>query len=352
MPRRPRTILDDLPFKRRLLARGALGAAQLISAINRPKRGGSGTLLVAYANLGDQLRMLNVLSRFLGPGDQVDAACNAGTQQAFELYPAVRSVRAFGAQGAGGLREALALAVRTQAPYNHAIVPHPFVTQPLAASYAKASAATVSALTEDQLSHESWRAAYERFFERLFGYQPIYDRPQVREDLRWHGEPPEPLIIVHLATGAASRALDSQQCAAIVTSLKTSGARVVALGSGPEREQLESVFSDTGAEIWCGRPLPEIARLLARASLFVGLDSSMMNLADAVGTPSMIVYPTTSPRIAGPFYTSSVAVTPQRYEPVGVQALTSWSAGAPSSGIPVRSILDALDTELRRLSRP
>lgn len=344
-----RTIFDDLPLKRRLLAKAAIGSARLIQRVSRQKHGGTGTLLVAYANLGDQLRMMNVLSRFLRPGESLDIACNAGTDQVFRMYPLAAAIEAFGAQGAGALRPALAQAFIAEARYEVALVPHPFMTEQIAIAYGQAQAQSVRAVDERTLSRDSWRLAYERFFESTLEHNAYTDKPQLRRELMWSGEPSfPPTVVVHLAKTASSRALDAQQCAAIIATLQQAQARIVALGSSAERPQLERIFADSGAEMWCGKPLAEVAQLLARSSLFVGPDSSMMNLADAVGTPSVIIYLTTSPNVAGPFYSRSIAVTPERYEPVGVQTLTSWSAEEKRPLVAPSAIANAIGEELRR----
>lgn len=346
---RLRTIIDDLPIQRRMLARGALMCANALTAWNRPKAGGTGTLLVSYANLGDQLRMLNVLSRYADAGD-IDIVCNSGTEQAFQLFPLTRAVRSFQAQGALGLVAAASSLLTSRSDYARAIVPQPFVTQPLAVAYAVGHASRIEVLADNAtqtnsieyyaLTRDSWRAAYEDFFSAVYGRKAVSDRPRIREDLAFRTYRSK-TVVLHLAASVAAKTIAAGTRTAIACLLMELGYDVVALGSESERAALQILFKDLSIELWCGRRLEEIAELMACARLFIGVDSSMMHLADAVGTPSIILYLATAPQITGPFYSQSIAITPDHYEPLPVQTLTSWTASV-TSDIRPDAILEAI----------
>ncbi|TMH46191.1 MAG: lipopolysaccharide heptosyltransferase 1, partial [Betaproteobacteria bacterium] len=47
------------------------------------------------------------------------------------------------------------------------------------------------------------------------------------------------------------------------------------------------------------RTLPELASLLSRATLVVGVDTGLTHLAAAVGTPTVALFTATDPRLAG-----------------------------------------------------
>lgn len=355
MPR-SRTILADLPLERRIFAVGAVAAANALRKVIRPKTAGAGDVLVSFANLGDQLRMLNVLSRFeLAEG--LDVVCNAGTEDAFSLYPVVRTVYSYANQGSGVLTYAARRAFTSSAPYARALVPQPFVTQPLALAAAKAFAARTLYCTpygrDDSpgaipLVRTSYRDAYEAFFSRALHSQPVYDRPQILADLHRDAQQVPPRVVIHFMTSAASRALSPSLFTALIDRLAPLGLQITVLGAKSEETQLRALLGARPVEYWCGRPLREVARLLAASRLFIGVDSSMMNLADAVGTPSVVLYARTAPHTHGPFYTEYRAIVPESgYDPVGVDTLASWKNAAPSGDISVESILNAAAELLR-----
>jgi heptosyltransferase-1 len=47
------------------------------------------------------------------------------------------------------------------------------------------------------------------------------------------------------------------------------------------------------------RTLPELAALLSRAALVVGVDTGLTHLAAALGTPTIALFTVTDPRLAG-----------------------------------------------------
>lgn len=322
----------------------------------RAKTGGSGDVLVSFGNLGDQIRMMNVLSRFDLRGG-MDVVCNAGTEAAFRLYPMTRSVSGYANQGAGALADAVPRMFASSAVYARALVPQPFVTQPLALASAKSLAAETLYCTPDEsdrasgaivLTRASWRSAYENFFSQVLNRQPLHARPQIDASLRYGtGAPIQPRIVVHFMTSAASRALRASLWIDLLDRLLPLGLHIAALGGKSEEAALRALCGDRPVEYWCGRPLDEVAKLLAGSRLFIGVDSSMMNLADAVGTPSVILYVRTTPHIHGPYYTQSRAVVPENnYAPVGVDPLISWKGAPPAGDIPVRKIVEAVNALL------
>ena len=54
-------------------------------------------------------------------------------------------------------------------------------------------------------------------------------------------------------------------------------------------------------------PLPEVAGLLARADLVVGIDTGLVHLAAALGTPTLALFTTTDPALAGVTRASAIA---------------------------------------------
>ncbi|MBV9271359.1 MAG: hypothetical protein JO165_09700 [Candidatus Eremiobacteraeota bacterium] len=158
-------------------------------------------------------------------------------------------------------------------------------------------------------------------------------------------------MVAHLFTSAASRAIDRNAAAAIVQRVTERGFKVALIGAAAERPTLDALATHVNAKVYAGRSIAEIAELLARARLFVGLDSSMMNLSDAIGTPSVIVYPRTAPAVAGPFHTFTHAVVPDEYEPAGVETVTSWRE-TKSAKIATSTILAQIEAALPAMTQP
>jgi heptosyltransferase-1 len=63
----------------------------------------------------------------------------------------------------------------------------------------------------------------------------------------------------------------------------------------------------TGATVPPRRTLPELASLLSRATLVVGVDTGLTHLAAALGTPTVALFTATDPRLAGVERASTLA---------------------------------------------
>jgi ADP-heptose:LPS heptosyltransferase len=127
--------------------------------------------------------------------------------------------------------------------------------------------------------------------DRRLEYWPARSAPRVDEVLGGLAGP-GPLVVIHPGGSTQRERLwpgFAQLAAALIREL---GARVVLLGTGPERTALAEILAQVGprAAVAVGLPLPEAAELIRRAQLFAGTDSGPAHLADAVGTPGAILY--------------------------------------------------------------
>ena len=350
----PSAALDNLSPARRLLAYGAVLAADAISATaTRGSAAGSSTLLVAFANLGDQLRFMNVWSRFATSGAVFDVVCNTPTKAAFELFACVGDVRDFGDQGARSLANSAAALFASTKPFALACVPHPFFSRPIAVAYARTHAARIIAIdgrgvggdVNVPLERSSWRAVYEAFARACFPNASPARSPLLRRGigLEYAGRGSR-IVALHPASSAPARTLPSERFATIAQRLRESDFEVVVLGSAAEEEALRTTFASQEVSFVCGLPLAQVGARLARCAVFVGIDSSMMQLADSIGVPSVVAYVATSPAVAGPFYAPSVSVVPsQSYAPAGVEPEASWEGeGGAAAHVDVDEILAAI----------
>jgi hypothetical protein len=333
----PTPVLDGQRLGRRALAFGAVALGNVIAATAPERRGGDGAILVAFANLGDQLRMMNVWSRFADEKRSIAVACNAPTTEAFSLFSCVGAARAFSHQGAQSLGESLRRWRRRSAQYAISWVPHPFFTRPIALAYARTHAAGVIAIEGRgasvgitvPLDASSWRAAYEQMAARCFPHVT----PAVRPRLSLQGSPGSrsARAVLHVTSSEQSRALGSDDCTTIARELLRLGLQLTVVGASREENMLRSMFAGVDVSFLCGAPLRTVAEIFCNAALFVGVDSSMMQLADAVGLPSVVIYKSTSAKVAGPYYTRFIAIEPEEnFHPAGVVAESSWKR-APSA---------------------
>jgi ADP-heptose:LPS heptosyltransferase len=140
---------------------------------------------------------------------------------------------------------------------------------------------------------------------RLVEYGGI---PADREDLRLP-EPPGPspapdAVVIHPGAAFAARRWPPRRYAAVARDLAAAGHRVVITGSVAERALAQEVAEPAGlpeSAVLAGRTgLAELASLVASARLVVCGDTGVGHLATAFGTPSVLLFGPTPPRLWGP----------------------------------------------------
>jgi ADP-heptose:LPS heptosyltransferase len=108
----------------------------------------------------------------------------------------------------------------------------------------------------------------------------------------------------HALESAGRRAWTEDNWLEVVRRLHASG-HAVALTSGTrsERKLAVQLSADAGKHVAALPPLKvrELAALLERADLYVGVDSGPMHVASAVGTPMVVLFGPTDSRISGPW---------------------------------------------------
>jgi heptosyltransferase III len=114
----------------------------------------------------------------------------------------------------------------------------------------------------------------------------------------------QPYAVIHAAPMFRYKRWSADGWRELAADLRVRGLRVVATG-GPgaaERACLDRIWGDVpdivrrdGQLSW-----PELTRLLTRARLFVGPDTSVTHLAAATGCPTIALFGPTDPRLWGP----------------------------------------------------
>jgi ADP-heptose:LPS heptosyltransferase len=130
------------------------------------------------------------------------------------------------------------------------------------------------------------------------------------------GPSPEPdTVVIHPGAAFPARRWPTERFAYVARALHRAGHRVVVTGSSGERALATEVAEAAGlpdTAVLAGRTaLAELAALVAGAALVVCGDTGVGHLATAFGTPSVLLFGPTPPRLWGP-------------PPGAVQHLTLW----------------------------
>lgn len=121
-----------------------------------------------------------------------------------------------------------------------------------------------------------------------------------------------PVIVIHAGTGAAVKLWRDEawaRCADELVKLAPArltnalSARIILTGSKSERPMLEEIASgmDSLPLLLTDLTVGQLAALLGRASLVLGVDNGPLHLAVAQGTPTITIFGPTDPRVFGPW---------------------------------------------------
>ena len=139
------------------------------------------------------------------------------------------------------------------------------------------------------------------------------EQRQVAECLRNAGiDEQTPVLVIHAGTGAAVKLWRNEawsRCAGEVVKLvsarltNATPARIILTGSKSERPMLEEIASGITcpALVMTDLTVGQLAALLGRASLALGVDNGPLHIAVAQGTPTVSIFGPTDPRIFGPW---------------------------------------------------
>ena len=145
-------------------------------------------------------------------------------------------------------------------------------------------------------------------------FQPDEDeRRQVAERLQSAGiDEHTPVIVIHAGTGAAVKLWRNEawaRCAAEAVKLVSARltnitlTHIILTGSKSERPMLEEIAGGMNASalIITDMTVGQLAALLGRASLVLGVDNGPLHVAVAQGTPTVGIFGPTDPRVFGPW---------------------------------------------------
>src|SRR5262249_36090725 len=84
---------------------------------------------------------------------------------------------------------------------------------------------------------------------------------------------------------------------------------VLPWGTAAERQRGEMIAAAVpGAEVPDHHPIDAMARLVARASFVVGVDTGLVHLAAALGVPLVSIFVSTKPGLTGPMGPGPIAI--------------------------------------------
>jgi len=208
---------------------------------------------------------------------------------------------------------ALAYLARIPRRVGYAISPGtPFLTRTL--SYPPHQHWTVSALHLASAGLETlgYAALEEPFTPEQY---PLQFTPNAEEH-RWAAErlgkagidAQAPVVVIHAGAGAPVKLWRTQawsDCANTLATCLTGPVpvRIILTGSKDERSMIEEIARGIASPVLLvsDATVGQLAALLARAQLVLGVDSGPLHLAVAQGTPSVRIYGPTDARIFGPW---------------------------------------------------
>ncbi len=144
---------------------------------------------------------------------------------------------------------------------------------------------------------------------------PLYFRPnleeerQVNERLRQAGiDEATPIIVIHPGSGAAVKLWRTAGWANVADQLRacltiSPSARIILTGSKSEQPLLEQIAQEMRQEplLLTSLSIGQLAALLGRGMLALGVDNGPLHIAVAQGTPTLQLFGPTDARIFGPW---------------------------------------------------
>jgi ADP-heptose:LPS heptosyltransferase len=162
----------------------------------------------------------------------------------------------------------------------------------------------LQALGSEALEEPYTLARYPLYFKSTTAEQAWVDE-QLQNAGIGHGDP---VVVIHPGTGGTVKLWRLEAWSHIADMLATSEilpqpAHVVLTGSDNERPMLEEIAQGMNHQpvLMTNMTVGQLAALLARARLVLGVDNGPLHMAAAQDTPSVRLFGPTDPRIFGPW---------------------------------------------------
>ena len=112
-----------------------------------------------------------------------------------------------------------------------------------------------------------------------------------------------PLVVLHPGSGSPRKNWPLEKWADFGRAMLAYERQLLVVGGEADDERIAALcerWSDAPVLVARGLPLPQLAALLARCSLFVGHDSGISHLAAAAGAPCLLLFGPTDPAVWAP----------------------------------------------------
>lgn len=181
------------------------------------------------------------------------------------------------------------------------------------------------------------------------------DRAEQRADalLAEHGLRQSGFVLFHPTSRWSFKCWTAAGGAALIDALDARGLRVVltAAPSVTEREQIDAILAAARARpinLAGALSLKELAAMIARARLFVGVDSAPMHMAAAVGTPVVVLFGPSGELEWGPWQVPHRIVRSDDHpcRPCGLAGCANSRVSDCLTTIPVQRVLAAAEALL------
>ena len=183
-------------------------------------------------------------------------------------------------------------------------------------------------------------------------------RARVAALLAEGGAADRPLIAIHPVSRWLFKAWPEACCAAVMAGLARRGDVAIALTSGPDPREVEAarrIIARVDAPVidLVGRiSLTELAAVLERAVLFLGVDSAPMHMAAAVGVPVIALFGPSGERSWGPWGDGHIVISsPFLCRPCGQDGCLGSKRSDCLEAISPGEVLAAAETLLGRTLR-
>jgi ADP-heptose:LPS heptosyltransferase len=104
-------------------------------------------------------------------------------------------------------------------------------------------------------------------------------------------DPEEPFVLVHPGASARARRLPADRLIPALQHMRSAGIRLLVSGSERERDWVTTIGRDVDVPVLAGATtLQEFAALIERARVVICGNTLPLHLADAVGTPLVVLY--------------------------------------------------------------
>jgi heptosyltransferase-3 len=169
--------------------------------------------------------------------------------------------------------------------------------------------------------------------------------------------PGQPLVVVHPVSRWLFKAWSGAECAEAIKGLVRSQGLAVAITSGPGPAEVEAVGRILAAVTvpvinLVGRTsLEELAAVLERAALFIGVDSAPMHMAAALGVPVVALFGPSGEFSWGPWGAGHVVVSSSFFcRPCGRDGCLGSKRSDCLEALASQAVLGAAEPVLRRLA--